>query len=196
MSLPSNINTVKIDDIKKRFNSEVDRLDTQYKTVTDKLNLTNNLSKMYNKAVFNGDRLYSTQLFTKQILSDKLSEQLDEMDTKQRMIQYTESDLLFNQNIVKTLYILMIGISIAVVIMMILYFSGFFSNLGSQPITSSSSIGNIFGYSNNTGLSTEPKTSGIGDYFGNLFGSDVKPSAPAIEPPTYKSTLFGGKKGK
>jgi uncharacterized membrane protein len=39
------------------------------------------------------------------------------MDTKNRMIQFTEADLKFNQNIVYILYILMIGISMAVLVM-------------------------------------------------------------------------------
>jgi uncharacterized membrane protein SpoIIM required for sporulation len=101
---------------------------------------------MYKKSINGKDLLYSSQLFTKEVLGNTLSDQLDELDTKKRMIQYSEADLTFNQNLIKIMYILTIIVTISVLIVGILYIKGYFvGSTTTTTETTTNTFSSLFG---------------------------------------------------
>jgi hypothetical protein len=116
-SFPANNSSPNTDTIKRNVNNSVSNLEKAFDDIYYKNDMAVKWSDTYNKAVFNGNRYITTQVHTEKLLGNTISNQTVEMDTKNRMIQFTEADLKFNQNIVYILYILMIGISMAVLVM-------------------------------------------------------------------------------
>lgn len=116
-SLPSNNPSPNTDTIKRNVTNSVSNLEKAFDDIYYKNDMAVKWSDTYNKAVFNGNRYITTQVHTDKLLGNAINTQTVEMDTKNRMIQFTENDLKFNQNIVYVLYVLMITISLAVLIM-------------------------------------------------------------------------------
>jgi hypothetical protein len=170
MSIPDNVNANSSDEIKNKMKGALNALEDRYNSERDKLDLSTDVNKLYNQALFNNNKLSSTQLFTKQVLSNTLAEQLDEIDTKHRMIQYTEADLSINQDLVKTMYILLFIILGALVLAFILSYTGY---LNSGTTTSSSSFGLSSLFSSDSGSSTTTTTT-TDSYFSKLFGGKKK----------------------
>jgi hypothetical protein len=133
-SLPSNNPSQNTDAIKRNINNSVSNLEKAFDDIYYKNDMAVKWSDTYNKAVFNGNRYVSTQVHNEKLLGNTISQQTVEMDTKNRMIQFTEADLKFNQNIVYILYILMIGISMSVLIMIgVMIYD---KKRGASPLTS------------------------------------------------------------
>jgi hypothetical protein len=133
-SLPSNNPSPNTDSIKRNITNSVSNLEKAFDDIYYKNDMAVKWSDTYNKAVFNGNRYISTQVHTEKLLGNAISQQTVEMDTKNRMIQFTEADLKFNQNIVYILYILMIGISMSVLIMIgVMIYD---KKRGASPLTS------------------------------------------------------------
>jgi hypothetical protein len=173
------------------FSNSMDK----YKTLVSNINNIN----------LNTDKLNSF-LEKNNTLENKLDEQIGELDTKNRRIQLTEKDISFNQEIIRILYIILIGLSIIVVLYGLLFIyrtykpSSSISSSSTSTSTSSISTDNYFSKMKENGSS-------IGSYFSNLFGTSKDKASSSSSYSTsdsgrdsssgsFFSNIFGSKKDK
>ena len=191
MSIANNISTIQgsLMSAQNYFSNSMDK----YKTLVSNINNIN----------LNTDKLNSF-LEKNNTLENKLEEQIGELDTKNRRIQLTEKDISFNQEIIRILYIILIGLSIIVVLYGILFIYRTF-----RPSSSiSSSTTSTYTTSSSDYFSKMKETgSNVGSYFSNLLGTSKDKTSSSSSYSTsdsssdskvgsFFSNIFGSKKDK
>lgn len=195
MSIANNISTIQgsLMSAQNYFSNSMDK----YKTLVSNINNIN----------LNTDKLNSF-LEKNNTLENKLQEQVGELDTKNRRIQLTEKDISFNQEIIRILYIILIGLSIIVVLYGILFIYRTYKPSSTSSSTSSTSLSSTSSTSTDDYFSKmKEKGSNVGSYFSNLFGTSNDKTSSSSSYSTSDSSsdskvgsffnnIFGSKKDK
>ena len=173
MSFPENTEGRNASEVKSRFTSVFNQLNSRFNNSLSQYRQISNMNDRTTKALSTSQRLLRNMTFKTGKLSNQVSGQIGILDTKNRQIEIAEDDINVNQNIIKILYIILIGVAISIVIMLI----SFFMKLGNGSTSSSSSaepsifdkLGSYFtlGTTGNTYKGT--LTSNEGGITGNLF---------------------------
>jgi glutamate mutase epsilon subunit len=127
------------------------------------------MNERTNRALVTGQKLLRNVSLKNGDLSNDIKKQIGDLDTKDRKIELTETDIKLNQNIIEILYTILIGVAISIVIMIVSYFMKWDNGISQSSVTSSTSnsdslldkVGSLFKFNSNGN-----------NYKGNLLSTD------------------------
>jgi hypothetical protein len=171
MSFPENREGRNVNDVKNMYKRVFNNLQTSFNRNLDDYRRVSTLNDKTTKALSSTQQLLRNVSFRSGELSNEITDQIGIIDTKNRKLELVEEDISLNQNIIKTLYILLIGVAISIVIILISVVMKWGN--GSNSVSTVSSMS-----SNDSGS--------LFDNIGNTFSSLFKKN----DAPTYKGNLF------
>jgi hypothetical protein len=168
MSLPVNTERPSIAQVKGVYNNVFNNLTNNFNQTLASYRQISALNDKTTQALSTGQKLLRNVSLRNGELSNEIKDQVGILDTKYRKLELTEEDINLNQNIIKTLYILLIGIAISIIIMIVSFFMKLGNGTSSLTTTSSSdSSQSLFGKIGSFFSGTKGPA-----YKGNLVSSD------------------------
>jgi hypothetical protein len=169
MSFPENRERTSINEVKGTFKSVFDQLNNNFNSRLNEYRRINDMNERTNRALVTGQKLLRNVSLKNGDLSNDIKKQIGDLDTKDRKIELTETDIKLNQNIIEILYTILIGVAISIVIMIVSYFMKWDNGISQSSVTSSTSnsdslldkVGSLFKFNSNGN-----------NYKGNLLSTD------------------------